>query len=73
MMELYWDDDYALAIQLKRKHPDVDPLHLDWATLHQWIVELPEFVDDKSLTALYLLENVQREWYEEVAAHESSA
>jgi FeS assembly protein IscX len=72
-MELFWEDDYAIAVALKRRHPDVDPLEVDWATLHRWIVELPEFADDKSVTAIYLLENIQLEWYEEVVAHESAA
>ena len=52
----------------ERQHPTIDPLELDWATLRQWIIELPDFVDDPAVTALYLLENIQREWYEEVAA-----
>lgn len=72
-MDLFWDDDYALALLLKRRHPAIDPLDVDWPTLHQWIIELPEFADDPSVTAIYLLENIQREWYEEVAAHESAA
>ena len=67
-MTLFWDDDYASAIALKRHHPTVDPLELDWDTLRQWIIELPDFVDDPAVTAIYLLENIQREWYEEVAA-----
>ncbi len=71
-MELYWEDDYAIALALKHAHPIADPLDIDWATLHQWIIDLPDFVDDKALAAQYLLENIQREWYEEVASHESS-
>lgn len=71
-MELYWEDDYAIALALKRTHPAADPLNVDWATLHQWIVDLPDFVDDQAVTAQYLLENIQREWYEEVASHESN-
>ena len=70
-MELYWEDDYAIALALKRAHPTADPLDIDWATLHQWVIELPDFADDRSITAQYLLENIQREWYEEVASHES--
>ncbi len=73
MGDLFWDDDYAIAIALKKQHPDVDPLEVDWNTLHQWIIELPDFVDDPTVTAIYLLENIQREWYEEVAANESTA
>jgi len=71
-MELYWEDDYAIARALRQAHPGVNPLEVEWATLHQWIIELPDFADDRSVTALYLLENIQCEWYEEVASHESS-
>jgi FeS assembly protein IscX len=70
-MELYWEDDYAIALALKHAHPAVDPLAVDWVTLHRWVIDLPGFADDQSVTAQYLLENIQREWYEEVAAHES--
>ena len=72
-MELYWEDDYAIAIALKRAHPNVDPLSVSWAILHQWITDLPEFVDDKAINAIYLLEAIQKEWYEEVASDESAA
>ena len=73
MMELYWEDDYAIAVALQRAHPGVDPLAIDWETLHQWVVDLPNFADDKSAVGLYLLEAIQKEWYEEVAANESAA
>ena len=71
-MELYWEDDYAIALALRHAHPDTDPLGVDWATLHEFIINLPGFVDDKSVNVVYLLENIQREWYEEVASHEST-
>ena len=70
-MELYWEDDYAIARALLEAHPGVDPLKVDAATLHDWITALPGFADDTTLTAQYLLENIQREWYEEVASHDS--
>ena len=71
-MELYWEDDYAIALALKHAHPTVDPLDVDWVTLHRWVVGLPGFADDQAVAAQYLLENIQREWYEEVASHEST-
>lgn len=71
-MELFWEDDYAIARALMRAHPQIDPLDVELATLQQWIVELPEFSDDKSLQAVYLLEEIQKEWYEEVASHGST-
>ena len=70
-MELYWEDDYAIALALRHAHPTVDPLEVDWATLHRWVVALPGFADDPSVAVQYLLENIQREWYEEVASDES--
>ena len=70
-MELYWEDDYAIALALKHAHPAVDPLDVDGVTLHQWVVDLPGFADDQAVAAQYLLDNIQREWYEEVASHES--
>ncbi len=70
-MELYWDDDYAIALALKHAHPTVDPLGVDWVTLRRWVIDLPDFGDDQAVTAQYLLENIQREWYEEIASHES--
>ena len=62
----------ADSLALKQAHPTADPLAVDGAVLHQWIVDLPGFVDDRSVTEQYLLENIQREWYEEVASHEST-
>jgi FeS assembly protein IscX len=72
-MELFWEDDYAIAVALKRTHPQIDPLDVELETLHQWIIDLPEFSGDKSIQAIYLLEAIQTEWYEEVASHESTA
>ena len=69
---MYWEDDYALALALARAHPEANPLEVDWSTLHRWIIELPDFADDRSVVAQYLLENIQLEWYEEVASHESA-
>jgi FeS assembly protein IscX len=71
-VELYWEDDYAVALALRRAHPTIDPLEIDLVTLRHWVLELPEFSDDESVVASYLLENIQREWYEEVASHESA-
>ena len=65
---LYWDDPYPIALELIKRHPEVDPLSTSWETLHAWVVELPQFADDKNITSLYLLEDIQQEWYEEVSS-----
>ena len=66
--EFYWDDPYPIALELLRRHPGVDPLSVSWETLHRWVVELPQFADDTSVTSLNLLEDIQKEWYEEVTS-----
>ena len=64
--QLYWDDAFAIALALIERHPDVDPLAVDWETLHRWVVELPDFADDASLAHAGWLRDIQQEWYEEV-------
>ena len=68
MNKLYWDDPYPIALELIERHPGVDPLTLSWDTLHRYVIELPQFADDKSITSRYLLEDIQQEWYEEVSS-----
>jgi len=47
----------------------VDPLSVDRETLHRWVVALPDFEDDPRLKDPLRLEEIQREWLEEVLAH----
>ena len=68
MDKLYWDDPYPIALALMERHPGVNPLTVSWETLHGWVIELPQFADDPRLTGVYLLEDIQQEWYEEVSS-----
>ncbi len=68
MAELYWDDPYPIALELIERHPGVDPLALNWETLRQWVVELPQFADDANVASLRWLEDIQKEWYEEASS-----
>lgn len=68
MEKVYWDDPYPIALALIERHPGVDPLSVDWATLHSWVIDLPQFADDKSIASVSLLEDIQQEWYEEVSS-----
>lgn len=68
-MPLYWDDAYPIALALRAAHPEVDPLSVDRETLHRWVVALPDFEDDPRLKDPLRLEEIQREWLEEVLAH----
>jgi FeS assembly protein IscX len=68
MDRLYWDDAYAIALALIERHPDFDPLTIDWETLHRWVIELPDFADEPTLKHLGWLRDIQQEWYEEVSS-----
>ena len=67
MDPLYWDDAYAIALALIECHPEVDPLSINWETLHCWVIDLAEFADEPSLEHLGWLQDIQKEWYEEVS------
>jgi FeS assembly protein IscX len=68
MDPLYWDDAYAVALALMERHPQVDPLGVDWETLHHWVTELPDFSDDPDFVHRGWLRDIQKEWYEEVSS-----
>ena len=68
MDRLYWDDAYAIALALIACHPDLDPLTIDWETLHRWVIALPGFADEPTLKHLGWLRDIQKEWYEEVSS-----
>jgi FeS assembly protein IscX len=46
---------------------DVDPLTIDWETLHRWVVDLSDFADDVTLAHMGWMRDIQQEWYEEVS------
>ena len=66
MENLYWEASYAIVLSLMEVYPDVvvDDLGLD--QLYQWIIALPDFADDPELVNDGILNDILREWYEEV-------
>ena len=44
-MSLKWVDVQEIAIQLAEAHPDVDPLSVNFVTLRNLVMALPEFDD----------------------------
>ena len=40
MPKLTWDQSEDIALALNEKFPDVDPTHIRYTDLHQWITEL---------------------------------
>jgi FeS assembly protein IscX len=65
---LYWETTYEIVLELLRLYPDVNVDDLGTEQLFQWIVTLPNFADDPSLANEDILNEILREWYEEVNA-----
>ncbi len=63
--ELYWDSSYAVARRLIAAHPDVDLSAVTLNMVYDWVLALPDFVDDPQLVNDDLLQAIYQEWYEE--------
>ena len=65
MAGLTWDHTENIALALAEKFPGLDPTHIRYTDLHQWITELPEFKDDPLKSTEGKLEAIQMAWLEE--------
>jgi FeS assembly protein IscX len=61
-----WTDVQEIAIQLADRHPEVDPLRINFVDLMNWIVALPEFDDDPKHCGERILEAIQQAWIDEM-------
>jgi len=64
-MGLKWVDSLDIAIELDDKFPDVDPVHVNFVDLRNWVLELEEFDDDPEHSGERILEAIQMAWIEE--------
>ena len=64
-MSLKWVDVQEIAIQLAEAHPDVDPLSVNFVTLRNLVMALPEFDDIPDRGGEKVLESIQGLWIEE--------
>jgi FeS assembly protein IscX len=60
-----WTDVQRIAEELADRHPDVDPLKVNFVELHNWVVELEDFDDDHKRGGEKVLEAIQMAWIEE--------
>jgi FeS assembly protein IscX len=60
-----WTDVQRIAEELVDKHPDVDPLKVNFVDLHNMVVELGDFDDDHKRGGEKVLEAIQMAWIEE--------
>ena len=65
MPRLTWEQTDNIALALQEAHPELDPTHIRYTDLHQWITELPEFSDDPAASTEGKLEAIQMAWLEE--------
>lgn len=64
-MSLTWTDVQQIAIELDEAHPQVDPLTVNFVDLMNWVMQLPDFDDDKDHCGEKILEAIQAAWIEE--------
>jgi FeS assembly protein IscX len=64
-MGLKWVDSLDIAIELNDKFPEVDPMHVNFVDLRDWVLELDEFDDDPEHSGERILEAIQMAWIEE--------
>lgn len=60
-----WADISTIAEALYDKHPDIDPLTVRFVDLHNWVVELDGFDDDRTRGGEKVLEAIQAAWIDE--------
>jgi len=64
-MSLKWVDVQEVAIQLAELHPEISPLSVNFVTLRNLVMELPEFDDVPDRGGEKVLEAIQTAWIEE--------
>lgn len=60
-----WSDIQEIAIALADSHPTVDPRTINFVTLHNYVVDLPDFNDDHRRGGEKVLEAIQAAWIAE--------
>ncbi len=63
---LYWDATWEIVLSLKAAYPDIEVETIGLDQLYQYVTTLPNFADDPRLANEGILNEILREWYEEV-------
>lgn len=64
-MTLTWDASYAIALALRRQHPEVNIEEASLMQIYRWTLELSEFEDDPALANDDILYAIYQDWFEE--------
>ncbi len=63
---LSWESTYEIVLHLMQAHPTVDIDSVGLQQLFAWVLALPGFNDDPALVNDGILNEILREWYEEM-------
>jgi FeS assembly protein IscX len=63
---LTWESTYAIALELKRAHPDTNMENVTLGNIHEWTLALEDFDDDPALVNDEILSAIYQDWYEEI-------
>ena len=64
-MSLNWETSYAIALELRRQHPEADLAQVSLQQIYAWTTELTDFEDDPALCNDGILLAIYQEWFEE--------
>ena len=64
-MTLNWESTYAIALELKRQHRNVNLEEVSLQQIYQWTLQLSDFEDDPSLANDGILYAIYQDWFEE--------
>ncbi len=64
-MTLNWEATYAIALELRRQHKDVNIEEVTLKQILDWTLELSEFEDDPALVNDDILYAIYQDWFEE--------
>ena len=64
-MTLTWESTYAIALELRRQHREVNIEDVTLGQIYNWTLQLSEFEDDPSLANDDILYAIYKDWFEE--------
>ena len=64
-MSLHWDATFAIAMELRRNHKDVNIEEVTLQQILDWTLALSEFEDDPALVNDDILDAIYQDWYDE--------
>ena len=62
---LTWEDGYAIALALRKQHPDLPIEDVSLQMIYRWTIALPNFEDDPLMANEAILATIYHEWFEE--------